>query len=173
MPVKKRVAHILSKHTLENIINLNPDKPGRLLTILENTQEKNKYKYLPEVTLNFIADTLKITRAQVYSVVTFYSFFNLSPQGEHTITICRGTACHTRGSKKILMFVSSFLGLNKKEIEEGNTPITTPDFMFTLRTVACFGQCALAPVIEIDDSIYSNVTEEQLKISLENIKRRR
>ena len=148
MPVKKRVAHILSKHTLENIINLNPDKSGRLLTILENTQEKNKYKYLPEVTLNFIADTLKITRAQVYSVVTFYSFFNLSPQGEHTITICRGTACHTRGSKKILMFVSSFLGLDKKEIEEGNTPITTPDFMFTLRTVACFGQCALAPFVE-------------------------
>ena len=171
MPGKKNVGHILTTQKLDSIISMNRDKPGSLLTILEQTQEKNKYKYLPEKSLHYIADTLNITRTQVYSVVTFYSFFNLTPQGEHTITICRGTACHTKGSKKILLYLSSLLGFDRSEIEEGHTPATTPDFMFTLRTVACFGQCALAPVIEIDNKIYSNVTDEQLKITLENIKR--
>lgn len=169
--MSKKVGQILAKDKIDSIINVNMDKPGNLLSILEQTQEKNKYKYLPMETLNYIADSLNISRAQVSQVVTFYSFFNLQPQGEHTITICRGTACHTRGSKRLLLYVSSLLGFNREEIEAGSTPLTTPDLLFTLRTVACIGQCALAPVMMIDNTVYSHVTEEQLKNIVYSMKR--
>jgi NADH-quinone oxidoreductase subunit E len=165
----KKVGHILTKNNIDSIINMNLERPGHLLTILEQTQEKNKYKYLPMETLNYIADSLHLSRAQVSQVVTFYSFFNLNPQGEHTITLCRGTACHTRGSKRLLLHVSSLLGFRKEQIEAGAAPLTTPDLLFTLRTVACIGQCALAPVVEIDNTIYSHVTEEQLNTIINTI----
>jgi NADH-quinone oxidoreductase subunit E len=155
--LSKKASHILEKDKINNIISTNLDKPGSLLAILKQTQEVNKYNYLPCETLNYIADTLKISRARMFNVVTFYSFFNLTPQGKHIITICRGTACHTTGSKKILSFACSYLGVPQNEIEKDNTPFTTPDFLFTLSTVACFGQCALAPVVEIDNKLHGNV----------------
>jgi len=166
----KKAGHIPGRQKIDNIISMNQGKPGSLLAILEQVQGQNKHNYLPEETLYYISDTLHIPRSQVFSVVTFYSFFNLTPQGKHTVTICRGTACHAQGSKKILSVVSSYFGLSLQEIEEG-TPVTTPDYFFTVKTVACFGQCAVAPVIEIDNNMYNNVTEEQLKIILEEIKK--
>ena len=171
MAAKKKAGQVLSTKKLEGIIALYKHEPGNLLTILEQVQKQNKNNYLPEKSLRFIAQALGLSMARVYSVVTFYSFFNLEPQGDHIITVCRGTACHTRGSKNILSYISSYLGLNTEKIEEG-TPDTTPDFLFTLRSVACFGQCALAPVIEIDETIYSHITEDQAKKTLDTIKKR-
>jgi NADH-quinone oxidoreductase subunit E len=98
----------------------------------------------------------------VYNVVTFFSFFNLKPQGKHTLTVCRGTACHTKGSKALLDDLGLMLGCSK-ELEEGESFFTTPDNQFTISTVACFGQCALAPVVAIDGIIYSNVTTAKLQ----------
>jgi NADH-quinone oxidoreductase subunit E len=169
--VKKKTGQVLSGKKVESIIGKYKHKPGGLLTILEQVQKQNKNNYLPEKNLTQIAESLGISMARVYSVVTFYSFFNLEPQGDHIITVCRGTACHTRGSKNILSSVSSYLGLDMEKIEQG-TPDTTPDFQFTLRSVACFGQCALAPVIEIDGIIYSHVTENQVKTIIDTIRKR-
>ncbi|MBN2442118.1 MAG: NAD(P)H-dependent oxidoreductase subunit E [Spirochaetales bacterium] len=165
------MTHIVSTQKVDRIIADHQHNPGSLLTILEKVQEENKQNYLPEQSLDYIARELQLSKAHVYSVITFYSFFNLKPQGKHTITVCRGTACHTRGSKKILLFISSFLGFTKNQIEQATGPLTTEDFMFTLRTVACFGQCALAPVIDIDNKIYSHITVEQLKSTIESMRR--
>ena len=150
------------------IISKYQGKPGDLLTILEEVQKITPHSYLPEKTLKYIADNMDVPLSQIYSVVTFYSFFNLKPQGDHTITVCRGTACHTRGSKSLLDDL--LIQLNIQDLEEGGElSFTTSDNKFTVRTVACFGQCALAPVIAIDGVIYSNVTSEMLSALLKKL----
>ncbi|MBA3065867.1 NAD(P)H-dependent oxidoreductase subunit E [bacterium] len=158
---KKQRSHKLSPVRLDRLIRRYKDKPGSLLGILEEAQKLNKYKYLPEETLVYIAQKISVPLSQVYSVVTFYSFFNLQPQGERTITVCRGTACHTRGSKDILQTIRAELNIDEDSDE--SVPVTTEDNKFTTRTVACIGQCALAPVAEIDGRILSRITREKIR----------
>ena len=86
----------------DQVIAASEDRSGALLSILEKVQEHHPHKFLPLEILEYIADKTDIPLAQIYSVVTFYALFNLEPQGEHTICICRGTACHTRGSRNLL-----------------------------------------------------------------------
>ncbi|MCE1154943.1 MAG: NAD(P)H-dependent oxidoreductase subunit E, partial [Bacteroidales bacterium] len=95
------------------------------------------------------------------SVATFYSFFNLKPQGRHTIIVCRGTACHTKGSRALLNDVGHILGF-QYDPGEGEPSFTTPDNEYTIRTVACFGQCAQSPVVSVDGVIHSYVNAQQL-----------
>jgi NADH-quinone oxidoreductase subunit E len=137
-------------------------KHGELLGILEETQLLNENKYLSEDALNHVALKTGVPLSRIYNVVTFYSFFNLKPQGKHTITVCRGTACHTKGSKTLHDDLGLMLGCSK-ELEEGESFFTTPDNQFTISTVACFGQCALAPVIALDEVIYNNMTTAKLQ----------
>jgi NADH-quinone oxidoreductase subunit E len=99
--------------------------------------------------------------------------FNLKPQGDHTICICRGTACHTHGSRSLLERLKLQLGL-KDDGEEGSADkisATTPDRRFTLRTVACFGQCALAPVVEVDHAILGHVNEKTLEREVQTLRK--
>ncbi len=142
-------------------------KPGALLGILETIQAANAHKYLSMEALRYIADRTGIPSASIYSMVTFYSLFNLEPEGDTVICVCRGTACHTRGSRDLLEKVCLDLGLNEyhpgeaKETEK--LALTTPDCKFTIRTVSCFGQCALAPVVEVNHHILSHVNERTLQ----------
>ena len=151
----------------DTIIATYSGKPGALLSVLEEVQRNTEHTYLNEHALLYIAEKMQIPLSQVYSVATFYSFFNLKPQGEHTITVCRGTACHTRGSKPLLDDVMAMLGLH--ESEEDESSYTTKDMRFTVRTVACFGQCALAPVIAVDEVIYSRMTSDKLASVLKQL----
>ena len=148
--------------------------PGALLGILERIQEQNPHKYLSAEVLEYVAERTGIPLAQIYSVVTFYALFNLEPQGEHSICICRGTACHTRGSRNLLQRLRLELGL-PEESESGADKlcVTTPDRQYSLRTVACFGQCALAPVVEVDHAIYGHMNEQALHRELEHLERER
>jgi NADH-quinone oxidoreductase subunit E len=134
-------------------------RPGALLGILEAVQEQHPRKYLPLDTLRYIAVKTHTPFSRVYSVATFYALFNLQPQGDHTICICRGTACHTRGSRSLLESVRLDLGLEGA----GEDAVTSADGKFTVRTVACFGQCALAPVVEVDHRICGHVNERTLQ----------
>jgi NADH-quinone oxidoreductase subunit E len=145
-------------------------EPGALLTALEEAQRACEYKYLSEDTLRSIAAESGEPLSRVYSVATFYSFFNMSPQGKHTIVVCRGTACHTRGSLGLLRESAARLGFpDFREDEEPS--FTTSDKQFTVRTVACFGQCALAPVVSIDGTIYSRVTQGKLVSILDALRK--
>jgi NADH-quinone oxidoreductase subunit E len=149
------------------------DRSGALLSILEKVQEHNPHKYLPLEILEYIADKTGIPLAQLYSVATFYALFNLEPQGDHTICICRGTACHTRGSRNLLERLKLELGV-QDGAEEGGADklcLTTPDRKYSLRTVACFGQCALAPVVEVDHTIYGHMNEQALHREVESLER--
>ncbi len=150
------------------IVSRNLGKPGDLLTVLEEVQKITPHSYLPESTLQYIAEKMDVPLSRIYSVVTFYSFFNLKPQGDHTIVVCRGTACHTRGSRSLLEDLKIQLDIRDME-DEGEVSYTTSDNKFTVRTVACFGQCALAPVIAIDGVIHSNMTSEKLSVLLKKM----
>ena len=149
---------------LDRVIEKYEGKPGALLGMLEEIQGLNKHKYLPREVLEYVSERTGVPLSRIYSVVTFYAFFNLKAQGDHSIIVCRGTACHTRRSKNLLDYLKSMLHLKEDESQEGDKLfLTTADNKFTLRTVACFGQCALAPVVEIDGKIYSHMTENKLK----------
>ena len=145
-------------------------KPGALLGILEQIQDHHPHKFLSPEILEYVADKTDIPLAQIYSVVTFFALFNLEPQGEHTICICRGTACHTRGSRSLLQRLRLELGM-PEESEEGADKVcaTTPDRRISLRTVACFGQCALAPVVEVDHNIFGHMNEQMLNRELKHL----
>jgi NADH-quinone oxidoreductase subunit E len=154
-----------SSRELQEIDTVIADYKGRhgaLLGILEKTQLLNEHKYLSEDALNHVALRTGVPLSRVYNVVTFYSFFNLKPQGMHTVTVCRGTACHTKGSRALLGDIGLILNCSKG-LEEGEAVYTTPDNQFTISTVACFGQCALAPVIAVDGVIHSNMTTAKLQ----------
>jgi NADH-quinone oxidoreductase subunit E len=146
-------------------------RPGALLSILEKVQEHHPHKYLPPEALEYIADRTETPLSQVYSVATFFALFNLEAQGKHTICICRGTACHTRGSRNLLQRLRLEMGLSEHDEGADKVCFTTPDREFSLRTVACFGQCALAPVVEVDHSIFGHMNEQSLHRELEAIKK--
>jgi len=152
---------IVSESLLNEIIEKHRGKPGMLLTTLEEVQENNQFKFLPIETLTAVSKKLDIPYTQVYSVATFYSFFNLKPQGKHSIIVCRGTACHTKGSKALLDELGPIFGIKSTD-HDSEPSFTTPDNLFTIKTVACFGQCAQSPVVAVDGVMFSNVNSQKL-----------
>ena len=142
-------------------------RPGALLGILEAVQAADAHKFLSMDSLRYIAAETGIPPATIYSAATFYALFNLDPQGDNVVCVCRGTACHTRGSRDLLEKLCLDLGLSGQEASDTNETdklaLTTADRRFTVRTVACFGQCARAPVVEVNHHILSHVNERTLQ----------
>lgn len=165
-----RIAQSTKAPGIDGIVEAFKDKPGALLSVLEEAQQQDPKKYLSEATLRSISEKLGVPLSQVYSVATFYSFFSLKPQGSNVIVVCRGTACHTRGSLSLLNEALFRLGIKEFKEEEENA-VTSPDSFATIRTVACFGQCALAPVIMIDGKVMSRMTVGKLVSILEKLKK--
>lgn len=159
---------------IDKVIRKRLGRPGALLGILEEVQAHHQHKYLPLDVLRYVALKTEITFSKIYSVATFYALFNLQPQGENTVCICRGTACHTRGSRNLLQGVLLDLGLDLPADDGSNNAdkilLTTPDQRFTVRTVACFGQCALAPVVEVNHRICGHVSERTLQREIQAIR---
>ncbi len=157
---------------LDKVIAAQSRRPGALLGILEKAQEHEQRKFLSREVLEYIAAKTDTPLARVYSVITFYALFNLEPQGKNTICICRGTACHTRGSRDLLETLMLKLGLKKQDEDHADKiALNTSDGKFTLRTVACFGQCALAPVVEVNHEVYGHMNEQTLQRELEHLGR--
>lgn len=160
---------------IDQTIAAHSGRPGALLGIMEAVQEHHPHKYLPTETLQYIAGKLDIPLSRIYSVATFYALFNLQPQGDNTVCICRGTACHTRNSRALLESLRLELGLGLGEDEDAGDSdkmaLTTDDNRFTVRTVACFGQCALAPVVEINHRICGHVNERTLQREVRSLER--
>lgn len=128
-------------------------RKGGVIPILQGVQ--HAFGYLPNEAMEVISEETKISLAELYGVATFYAQFHLSPRGRHIIRVCRGTACHVRGSLGILERVQSELGLTHEQV-------TTPDLRFTLEPVACIGACGLAPVIMVDDETHGRLTKDKV-----------
>ena len=174
------VHEVLDAHErllIDQAITRNGNQPGALLGILETVQSANVHKFLSMETLRYIADETGVPPSRVYSAATFFALFNLEPQGDNVICVCRGTACHTRGSRDLLDKLCLDLGVSDREADENSEAdkmaITTPDRRFTIRTVACFGQCALAPVVEVNHHILSHVNERTLQREVKSLARGR
>ncbi len=150
----------LSEEQLSEVIARYPDRTGDVLSILERLQEMHPLNYLPKETLIRVAEAKRLALSNVFSVVTFYSFFNLCPQGRHTVTVCRGTACHTRGSNLLMNGLRAEIG---GVWADGQSSYTTPDHELSVHTVACFGQCAMAPFVAVDHEIYGRMSEMKLR----------
>ncbi len=125
---------------------------GALIEILHKAQ--GIFGYLPRDVQLYVARKLGIPGAEVFGVVSFYSYFTTKPRGKHTLSICMGTACFVRGSDKVIEKFKEKLGVESNEITE--------DGLFTLRDVRCIGACGLAPLITIDDKVYGRVKEEDI-----------
>ncbi len=138
---------------LDAFIDEKNHEPNELIAILHRAQ--SIFGYLPMVVQSHIAKQLGISVAKVYGVVTFYSFFTMEPKGEYVISICLGTACFVRGSGKILERVEEVLKIKNGE--------TTPDGKFTITTLRCVGACGLAPVMQINNKTYGNITPEDVE----------
>ena len=130
--------------------------PGELINVLHETQMT--FGYLPAEVQEVVANRLNISVAQVYGVVTFYSFFTMVPKGEHPISICMGTACYVRGAEKILEEFKNELNIKVGE--------TTADGKFSLNCLRCVGACGLAPVAMIGDKVYGRIAPDGVKAIL-------
>lgn len=135
---------------------LAPYRGQRGATIPVLQQIQNKEGYLSEETLAEVADFLGISTNEIYGVATFYAQFRLERPGEHTVKCCQGTACYVQKGKAILEAVMEHL-----KIEPGKS--VTNDFKFGVEQVACFGSCALAPVMVVDDTVYGRLTPDKAR----------
>jgi NADH:ubiquinone oxidoreductase subunit E len=138
---------------LDGIIAKHKGKPGGLIPVLEEAQVA--LEYLPVSVQKWIAKGLNLPFSRVYGVVTFYSFFTMTPRGRHTVRVCLGTACYVRGGKALADAIKKQFG-----IEEGET---TPDRRFTFESVRCLGACGLGPVVVVDEDVHGRMKPSKLQ----------
>lgn len=138
--------------TVREIVEPWRGRKGALIPLLQETQRV--FGYLPSEAMEALSEETCLPLAEIYGVATFYAQFHLEPRGRHVIRVCRGTACHVRGSLKLLERLRETLG-----VAEGGT---TEDGRFTLEPVACLGACGLAPVMTIGDQTFGRVAPEKL-----------
>lgn len=132
---------------LTEIIENHRSRKWSLIPLLQEVQET--YGYIPPESIAPIAESLNMLPAEVQGVITFYAGFSLKPKGRCVLKVCRGTACHVKGSRSILRHVKKELHL-----EEGET---SEDYQFTLETVACLGACFLAPTMMVNRDYYGKL----------------
>lgn len=134
-------------NTLTEIIEEHRTRKWSLIPMLQAVQEA--IGYIPPEAIEPIADALNMQPAEVQGVVTFYAGFSLKPKGKCVLKVCRGTACHVKGSRSILRHVK-----NELDLEEGET---SADYQFTLETVACLGACFLAPTMMVNRDYFGKL----------------
>lgn len=135
--------------------------PASLIPLLQATQKE--YGYVTDEAIARISRALKVPRSTVYGVATFYNQFRLVPLGEHVIEICRGTACHVRGSGLLADHLRRKLKLQK----DGNSR----DGRFSLLTPACLGACSIASVVRVDGEFHGNMDENKLDALVDSLAR--
>jgi len=136
--------HIFSGYT--------PKDKSNLISLLQDVQ--TIYGYLPEKALVDIGEFLEMPLSRIYGVATFYNQFRLKPLGKNIIKVCRGTACHVKGSAGLLFALENQLNVKAGE--------TTRDKNFTLEVVACIGACSIAPVIVVNNEYYGRAAVKDI-----------
>lgn len=126
---------------------------AELISILQQVQLV--FGYLPEEAMSRVAGFTGVPESTVFGVATFYAQFRFAPLGRNIIKVCRGTGCYVNGAPRILDEIEKLLGIKDGE--------TTLDLEYTLETVACFGSCALAPVVVVNGRVYGSVTGERVR----------
>ena len=137
---------------IRDIVKRYQDEPTPLMMILEAIQ--NEYGYIPLEVQELLSELLNIPVSEIYGVVTFYSFFSLTPKGKYVIGVCLGTACYVKGSQRVMDKFSELLNIKPGQ--------TTKDGLFTLDALRCIGACGIAPAISINGKVYPKVEENKV-----------
>ena len=145
------------QETLSEVLAPYQGQKGATIPVLQKVQEK--IGYLPEEAFSEIAKFLGQTKNEIYGVASFYAQFRFERPGEHMVKVCQGTACYVQGGKRLLEAVEDELHL-----QTGKT--TTEDYQFSVERVACFGSCALAPVMVVDKTVYGRMTPAKARQTL-------
>lgn len=156
----KTQAAIAKFAAIDAILEKNNHDPSRMIPILQEIQEVQKY--LSQEAITYVAASLKVPASRVYGVATFYAHFSLTPKGKHIIRVCDGTACHVKKSHGTLDMLSKKLGIDGKKT-------TTDDLMFTLELVSCLGACGLAPVVVVDEEVHGQSTPAGIEAIIDDI----
>jgi len=138
---------------LTEILSTHKWRKGTLILILQKIQKE--LGYVSEEAISEIAKRARVSKNEVFGVASFYSQFYFTPRGKHTVKVCLGTSCHVQGGPHILEAAERELGIKTGE--------TTEDYKFNLEWVACFGCCALSPVMVVDETVYSRMTTKKVK----------
>ncbi|MEA1886932.1 MAG: NADH-quinone oxidoreductase subunit NuoE [Bacteroidota bacterium] len=124
-----------------------------LIPVLQAVQ--NEFGYLSEESMSEIARFIRVPKSKVYGVATFYAQFRFTPIGKTHITVCRGTACHVRGSGRILENIENLLGIHSGEVTE--------DLRYSVETVACIGACGIAPCVMVNNKVNAKMTPNKVR----------
>lgn len=155
---EKRKAIKFSDEALQTIEQIKKRYPegkqkSAVIPVLHIAQAENNGWLSPEV-MDYVAELLNITPIEVFEVASFYSMFNLKPVGKCVLEICRTSSCWLNGANEILQYLENKLGIKEGE--------TTPDGMFTIKTVECLGSCGTAPMMQCGASYHENLTYEKI-----------
>jgi NADH:ubiquinone oxidoreductase subunit E len=149
------------KKTLEKILNDYHLNKGTIISILQDIE--NSFGYIPEEAVIWFSKKLDIPASRFFGTATFYSQFHLKPRGKNIITVCRGTACHVKGSERLINRL--FMELDIPPDEE-----TTADLKFTVEKVNCIGACGIAPVTVLNKEVHGKMTLDKLIKEVKKIK---
>ncbi len=152
MPTVKSVETILKEHP-----NAGRD---HLVPILQEVQEAEGF--LSHESITKVGRALNLPSSKIFGVATFYNMFRFHPKGKYHVMVCRGTACHVKGSSEVLSNLTKSLKIKAGE--------TTRDQLFSLEVVACIGACGLAPVININGQFYAKVTPKKIKQIIDDLR---
>lgn len=155
--IKERIQSALDGMTVR--AGSKAERAGQVLPSLQKIQRE--FGYLPKEAIPAVAAFAGVPESHVYGVATFYAHFKFTPPGKHHITVCCGTACHVRGSSKLAGDLQDRLQIKPGE--------TTPDGNFSLETTACFGSCALAPVIVIGGKVQGRMTRSRIMKTIDTL----
>lgn len=135
------------------------NKEAALIPVLYIAQDE--FGWLSTEVMDYVAQLLDLPATRVYGVATFYTMFNKKPVGKHHIQVCTNLSCSLLGAEKVVEYISKKLGIKIGE--------TTPDNGFTLSTVECLGSCGTAPMMQINDEYYEDLTEDKIDRILEEL----
>jgi len=155
---------ILMIETFETIIRQYQQNEGNVISLLQDTQEA--FGYVPREAIDYFSQTLAIAPSRFYGIATFYVQFHLEPRGKNIVTVCCGTACHVKGSERLINGARQELGLHGEEE-------MTQDKEFTLEKVNCVGACSIAPVFIVNKKIYGKGTSEKVLREIRAIKEKK
>lgn len=146
---------------LQGILDNFTENEGNLISILQDIE--TQFGYLPESAIMWISERLDIPPAKFYGIATFYAQFHLKPKGKNIITACCGTACHVKGSERL---INSLV----KELDIPSGEDTSEDMKFTVEKVNCVGACSIAPVIIVNKAVHGKMTPDKLMKEIKGLK---
>ena len=143
------------------IISRYKDEKTPLMMILSDIQKE--FGYIPLEVQELVSEQIGVPVAEIYGVVTFYSFFSLNPKGKYVIGVCLGTACYVKGAQQVIDKFSEILNIKAGE--------TTEDGLFTLEAFRCIGACGIAPALTINGKVYPKVAVSNVPGIIEEYKK--